>query len=566
MTNQNSLKDGNLTQRLGNWLKETRQFATQTGCLEAIEPVLKILNKTGRDSINITFIGSPNSGKSSLINQLLDQKILPVTALSSNRQFLIQGNPENDKEGFILADDKVWHPLDNLHKNDFSPELSEALVTIYLCNQWLIKNNFYLIEKLALNASEEEFQNITNSLLEETDCVVLVIDALMPLNKGEGQFLSECSQRGIPIIIALSKINKLLEDEREDVIAYVSKYAESCSGSIKIIPTTDGISNLKTAIQETIDQTDIAFVRVQQVAYTLFSVLSVIHSAAQTALEVQKKNQQDKNLEIKKFQQQIDSYNLTWQQIEQQLNLKRHKLDDMLRKHLQNHQTNILEVLLYELERSNNVKIWWERDLPYRLQNELKSLANQLSGAINKQINLDLQWLEKEISQQFKYSFGALTKPGISVDQTPVEQKEMQLSDNNTLKILSRLGTAASFLILGTVLAGTGLAVSVIGGLAAEQIIELNTKKDRQKIRAELSKVIEQAKDEYAQEVSAKLKEAYQQIISNLKQHQLRWQQAQLQTLRAINSNSDSNSKINWELLLKQINQLMVEIKTEVKL
>lgn len=575
MTNENPLTYGesNLAQKFGTWLKTTREIATQTGCLDATEPVLQALKKMGRNSINIAFIGGHNSGKSSLVNQLLQKQVLPVTALSSNTQFSILGN--TDKEGFLLANDQVWHPLEDLHNKDLFPESSEALVSINLSDQWLTENSFYLMEKLALDASEEELKDVANLLLEEVDCVVLVIDALMPLKRAEVQFLSECVRRGIPLIIAISKIDKLLKEEYEDVINYVTRHTTSRSSSIKVVPTSvkssDGTGNLKIAIQEIINETDIVSVRVQQVAHTLLGVLDVIRSAAQTGLEVYNKNEQERNLELKKRQQQIDSQNLVWQQIEQKLDLKRQKVDDLLRNHLQNNQTTILEVLLYELKRSNDIRTWWERDLPFRLERELRNLAGQLSKTINQQIVGDLQWLQEETSRQFKYPLQALSEPNVSVDTASVEQREIPLSNSNTLKIISRVGSAVSIVLAGTILvplgfAGAGLAASVIAGLTAEQLIHWNTVHEREKIREELRKVIERAEHAYALEVSRQLKESYNQVIFDLKQHQLRWQQAQLQALMTIKGKPVGNSRVNWEQLVKQTNQLMVDIKTQANL
>jgi GTP-binding protein EngB required for normal cell division len=569
--------DSTLAQRLGIWLKETRDIATKVGCMEAIEPVLQMLKKIGRDSINITIIGGPNSGKSSLINQLLQQKLLPVTALASNTQFCIQGNNDKEKEGFFLANDQVLHPLEQLHKNDLFPESSQISINIYLAHQWLNENGFHLIEKLPLDVSEEEIKDIANSLLEETDCVVLIIDALMPLKRAEVQFLSECVRRGVPVVLALSKIDKLLEEECDDVIAYISKHTESISPSLKVIPISvkssdeGSIDNLRIAIQESLDETDILAVRTQQVTHTLLGVLDVIYSAAQTGLEVQQKNELERELELKQRQQQIDSQKLVWQQIEQKLDLKRHKVDDLLREHLQNNKTNLLELLLYELKRTNDVKTWWERDLPFRLERELRNLAGQLSKTINQQIISDLRWLQEEISRQFKYSLQALSDPNVSLDAAPVEQREITLSNSNTLKIFSRVGTAASVILAGTILtplglAGVGLAVSAIAALTAEQLIQWNTAQEREKIRSELSKVIERAGHKYALEVSRQLKESYNQVISDLKQHQLRWQQAQLQALIAIKRKPVSQARVNWKQLVQQVNQLMVEIKTEANL
>jgi GTP-binding protein EngB required for normal cell division len=574
MMNTNTSLDehSKFTQQLDTWLKNTHELATQTGCLKAVEPVLKTLKKINKDSINIAFIGSPNSGKSSLINQILDLQILPVTALSIHTQFYIEGENNKNKEGFFFAEDRTLYPLKDLYKNDLFSKSSETLARIYLCHQWLIDNSFHLTEKLALDASEEDIKDVTNSFLEETDYVVLVIDALMPLKKAETYFLSECVRRGIPVVIALSKIDKLLPEELEDVITYVTNHAKLYSTSIKLIPTSiklsdeSNISNLKTAIQEVINETDLLFVRTQQVAHTLLGVLDIILSAAQTGLENQKQDELEIALKFKQCQQQLDLQNLVWQHIEQQIDLKRQKVDDMLRQHLQDNRTIILEILLHELQCCNDIKTWWNRDFPFRLEPELNKVAKQLSGAINKQITLDVQWLQEEISKQFQYPLQVLSESSISVDKASVEQREVQLSNQNTLKIISRIGTVVSVLVAGTVLGplgfgSAGIAASAMAGLTAEQLIRWNTNKEREKICSEINKVIERVEHQYALEVSGKLKESYNQVISDVKQHQIRWQQAQLQTLIAINSKPVNKSGQNWEQIVKQTNQMMVEIK-----
>ncbi len=577
MTNINTSQGqhSKLAQQLSIWLKHTHQIATQVGCLEAVEPVLNMLDKIKSDSINLAFIGDHNSGKSSLINHLLDLQILPVTALASNTQFTIQGGNDKSKEGFFLANAQTLYPLDNLHQSELFTKSSQS-VSIYLCQQWLTDNSFHLIEKLALYLSEEDLEFQTNSLLEAADCVVLVMDALMPFKRSEARLLSECVRRRIPVVIALSKIDKLLAEEIEDVIAYVNKYVQSYSTVIKVIPTSikfsdDGnIDKLRTAIQEVIDETDITSVRAQQTAHTLLGVLGVISSATQTALEAQKKNELERDIELKQRQQQLDSQNLAWQEIEQKLTLKRLKVDEILREHLQKNRTAILEKLLYDIERSNDVKTWWEKDLAFRLDRELESLAEEMSSKINKQMTSDVQWLQEEISKQFQYPLQVISQPKVSVNEAALEQKEIHLSDQNTLKIISRFGTVVLVVMAGTILGpvvgSAGIAASVIAGLTSEQLIRWNTTKERDRIREELSKIIERVAHEYALDLSRQLKETYNQVISELKQHQMRWQQAQLQALMAIKRKPVNQSGGDWEQLNKQANQLMVDIKTETHL
>lgn len=567
-------------QKLENWLEETSHLAAKVGCIEAIEPVLKMLKKINRDLINIAIIGSPNSGKSSLINQILQKKLLPVTVLESEIQFFIESATDENREGFLITGDQVWKPLEDLHKKSLVSESGSKILDIYLVNQWLTKNGFRLIEKPSLDLSEgDEFRDLSQSFLEEADCVILIIDALMPLKRVELQFLSECSKQSIPMVVVVSKIDQLLEEEWVDVLAYISKHTEFISPSLRIIPTSikpieslteNSIDELKFAIQETVAGIDVLAVRTQRFIYTLLDILDTIYSAILTGIEVQTKNELEQEFELKQQQQKIDVQQLVWQEIEQQLDNRRHKVDTLLRDHLQKNQTAILEVLLYELGRTNDVKAWWERDLPFRLDRELRGLAGQLSKNINQQIGSDLKWLQEEISRQFKYPLKTLSEPNALIDGVPIKKREVVLSNSNTLKIFSRIGTAASVILAATILApglaGAGLAASVIAGLTTEQLIRWNTSQERETIRLELSKVIERARYQYALEVSRQLKENYNQIISDLKQHQLRWQQAQLQTLVAIRCNTHSGVDINWKVLGQQANQLISEIKTETNM
>ncbi|MDJ0899711.1 MAG: 50S ribosome-binding GTPase [Xenococcus sp. MO_188.B8] len=577
MTSQTSLSGINnpLAQRSSSWLKIIRELANQTGCLEAVDPAFQMLKKLRRESINITIIGSRNTGKSNLINKILNKKLLPVSAISNGTGFYIQGENESEKEGFYLANDSAFQPLEKLQQGDFGIDSSETSVTINLAHQWLIDNSFHLIEKPTFDASDEDIKKLTNYYLEETDCAVLLIDALTPLRKAEVYLLSECTRRCLPTVVILTKIDKLLEDERDEVVEYVNKHLQLQSDSLKVIPVSlqsiddNQVLCIKSTIQEELDKTDILSLRTQQLADALLNVLGLINSAAHTGLKAQTKNEEDRQKEIKKRQQNFDLQNLTWQKIELNLDSRRRKIDELLRDHLQKNHTSILEVLSYDLKRNNDIRTWWERDLPFRLDKELRSIAGKLSQTINQQIVSDLQWLQGEISQQFKYPLQASTEANVTVNMPSMEQREIPLSNSNHLKIVSRLSTVTCVIIAGTVLTplgigGAGIAASVFAGLTLEQLLSWNTKQEREKVFSELNKVIDQAEREYASEVSNKLKENYNHLVSQLKQNQMRWQQAQLQALMAVKRNSDQKLETNWNQVIQQTNQLIEEIKTEI--
>jgi hypothetical protein len=79
---------------------------------------------------------------------------------------------------------------------------------------------------------------------------------------------------------------------------------------------------------------------------------------------------------------------------------------------------------------------------------------------------------------------------------------------------------------------GLVMASSIGAGLAAEQVIRLLTNKDRAVVREQLETVIVRAELGYAEDVSRKLGEGYDRLLSDLKGQQLRWQQGQLRALK----------------------------------
>lgn len=563
-----------LVQRSRTWLKNIRELATQTGCLEAVAFAFQMLEQLRRESINITIIGSRNTGKSNLINKLLGKKLLPVSAISNGTGFSIQGTNELE-EGFCSTNNSAFQPIEKLQQGDLEIDSSETLVTINLAHLWLTDNSFHLIEKPAFDASDEDISKLTNSYLKETDCVVLLVDALTPLRKAEVYLLSECTRRGLPTIIVLTKIDRLSEDERGEVVKYVNKHIQLQSDSLKVIPVSlqniddNQISYIKSTIREEIDKTDILSLRSQQLADALLNVLGLINSAAHTGLKAQTKNEEDRQKEIKKRQQNFELQNLTWQKIELNLDSRRRKIDELLRDHLHKNHTNIFEALSYELKRNNDIRTWWERDLPYRLDRELTSIAEKLSQTINQQIIRDVQWLQQEISQQFQYPLQASTEANVTVNMPSMEQPEIPLSNSNNLKIVSRFSTVTCIIIAGTALTplgigGAGIAAGVVAGLTLEQLLSWNTEREREKVFSELNKVIDRAEREYASEVSNKLKENYNHLVSQLKQNQRHWQQAQLQALLEVKRNSERKLETNWNHVIQQTNQLIEEIKTEI--
>lgn len=557
-------------EKMDKWLKAIRELAKSTSCEKEVSSNLSVLEKTCSDDIKIDFVGAPSSGRSSIINGLLERKILPVTARASGMDFEIQFASIDQRESFFYCG--ISKPLAEMQETiaflETKKEHGDFVITVH--SDWLSKKRFTLREAFPLDYSDDVLEEKIDEYLRNTDMTILVVDAFAPLRRIETAFLKECITREVPVIVALSKTDRMPEEDRNDVISYVKQNVESYSSDIPILiiqansgPEVCGIDKLKTAIENLAEKVDFVQIRNHRIAQTLLRNMEIIQINAQVAIDTRKRTEEEKKSEIRKFEQEIDSKNVVWNQIEQSLMERRQKIEEQMRNNFEDNSDAILGKLLQELENSNDIKIWWNRDMPSHLQRELQDSALQLSSYINRQVVSDLKWVQEEITQKFNYNFEIFIEPQITTAGNRPDQKDLSLSDNSRFGIVTKFGTIATVVIAGTIFLTSGfssivLATGAISGIIAEQLIRSNNKKDKEKIRSELKIILAQAIKDYMTTFSQNLRTEYGKISSNLKIYNQRWQQAQLEALKA--HQDQPENEVDYDNVLQKINTISAEI------
>ena len=123
----------------------------------------------------VSVIGRPNVGKSTLINTIVNEKIAITSDKSSTTRNLIQGIYTSGDTQIVFVD------TPGIHKP---------------------------INKLDNRLNFSAYKSI-----EDTDAVLLVMDASTPLGKGDAFVLEKLSHIKKPIILVLNKIDKLSNEE-----------------------------------------------------------------------------------------------------------------------------------------------------------------------------------------------------------------------------------------------------------------------------------------------------------------------------------------------------------------
>ncbi len=133
----------------------------------------------------VSIVGRPNTGKSTLINAIVDEHIAIVSNVAGTTRNTIQGVYHGDDFQIVFVDTPgISKPLDKLGKK--------------------------------LNASSYES-------LEDIDVILFVVDAAAGVGKGDLQILEMLKRESTPVILVLNKIDKLTKD---GIVKAINTYNE----------------------------------------------------------------------------------------------------------------------------------------------------------------------------------------------------------------------------------------------------------------------------------------------------------------------------------------------------
>ncbi len=133
----------------------------------------------------VTIVGRPNTGKSTLLNSIIKEKIAIISPKPQTTRNLIQGIYNDDDSQIVFVDTPGIHkPVDKMG--------------------------------VALNA--QSYYSIN-----DVDVVLLVVDASVPFGKGDKFIIDKLADIKKPVFLILNKIDKLSE---EQILLKINEYKD----------------------------------------------------------------------------------------------------------------------------------------------------------------------------------------------------------------------------------------------------------------------------------------------------------------------------------------------------
>lgn len=571
-----------LTDKFANWFKQCNEISNSLSSEskelgERMSSLLTAIDKRRMlPGFRLAFVGEFSRGKSYLINRLLNRNILPESTLPTTAMLTsIVPSVEEQMEvrlgGTIdirPLEEASWEELLATDQAGSEKEVFAA-VRISLNHEWLRFLDTEIIDSPGAGDLSDRRANMVSDLLNQCDAAVLLVSATSPFSMTEAAFLEqEVIGRHVPrVMVAVSKLDMIPPEERAKVMQSICHRIANVASNIPVLSTypieesqqeTDTLASIITQIESLVAQGERRVWRSHQVCKQLSDWLSQVAEITQGAISTMCMNAEEIKRSLRQAENELEKADITWDNLRLELDKRRLRRAREIRQQVTANQTELIENLEFEIQRTPDLKLWWERDLPFRLRRELTILSRQCESFLLKFLTQDIEWLQNQVSALFnttikQQDFTPQENIGIEFE---IENRD--ITDLQKYRLFTRIGTTAA-MIGGSVLGGpVGMAASTGVLLASEQYLNTELDKQRQILSEDLKSVVNASIDEYCQQVSERLRQLYQRIIDDIESEQAAWKFAKKAALNIDKANAENED--NWQ----QIMELTLALKQEI--
>ena len=212
-------------------LRQLKSYSEEIGLVHTAKSIGDTIDKISAEHFEVAIVGEFKRGKSTLINALLGQEVLPADVLPATATL---NRVTYSETPYVMVEYKSGEServgIDQLEnyvtKLSYESEKTAEKVkqaTVYYDTEFC-KNNVDIIDTPGLN-DDEQMTNVTLSILPEIDAAVFVISANSPFSQFEKEFLEKrmlTSDMG-RIIFAVNCFGTFSKEDEGRIVETVEK-------------------------------------------------------------------------------------------------------------------------------------------------------------------------------------------------------------------------------------------------------------------------------------------------------------------------------------------------------
>lgn len=522
-----------------------KQIAEELESVSVYDEYKSQVNALDSKKIRIGVLGQANTGKTTFVNALLGTSI-PTSNLPSGISYTISYSKEN------------------------SEKKGEAGATqiIQIDNAWLEKNNVDILEINKDIILDEISQVELCKMFSNCDACIYLLNAQAALNRTDMFILQNLNEVNIPTILVLSRTELLSDDDYTQVLEFIKNNLKKYSkieifDSKKTLITKEASKDIQALVTNVLSKVDVAASRACFENFYLGYALSLLFGKCQEKIDVC--NEKQKNIEklAEEKKSKLNEKATDWLKVETQFRQNTSDISDKLRALLDNRKSDMLRRLAHDVDVCGDIKLFWEKDFPFRLEEMMKIEIQSATQMVNQELVKTMQWLQDDLLKQFRCKISLTTGiVGEGMRDSISTSSNIEIADTNKLKIVTRIGTAATVIAAGALFATSGIggiimAVSMVSGLGAEFFMRKQTNDSKQQIKRNLPEIVSRAQLQVVTGFNQKIQDVTNELISHLQTLKAEWQENSLKEIEQEKAIAMFNfSSAKWDNVMSRINQL----------
>ena len=537
-------------------MQVARQFLMSAGLQDLASIWRDIASKREQAWFSVAAVGEFSRGKSTLLNQLIGEDILPVGDLPTTAM-LTRIKHGIRRVGCRILPDTTQQDIEVSSEflGKFRAEVtgcdSEGVIQIEVPNPWMDAGKLVLYDTPGTGDLTGRRAALAVEAIARCDGTIVVINATMPCSMTEMEFVHDhlISKRIPHIAVAVAKLDLIPPSERQAVVAHIASKLHELSPSIKIwtsqtreqIPEVDdpgitaaGASAIRDRISAWASDPDIVALRNYQAAAQLRGLLtSAVNMIAQQVVASRLSKQERLNA-IKWQKDAIERSSMDWEDLKIAMDRRASEAERWLHTIMVEKMPDVAEDIKQSLSRTSNPKSWWEKDFPYQLRRIVKSMSASIMQQVDLRIAADHDWIDNEVRSRFHLPGIAAKMERATGGFTPPDQLPgKKFPDLDRRKTISRLALLGGTVLSYGLLSPLGLmpvAIGVTGALTVWSETTLKKLIENQKLTltVDVDTSVDQVFRELEQGLMNRIASWYDGIFKAIKQETSNWQHAQL--------------------------------------
>ncbi|PFG04550.1 dynamin family protein [Bacillus sp. es.034] len=400
-----------------------------------VKPLKELEEDMIQDYYTIMVVGEFKHGKSTFVNALLGQDIMPrdVTPTTATINAVFHGSGHDMhivKQNGEVEKQKV--SIEELNKytasSDFHPE-EVKYIKLFL-DVPLLKERIILIDTPGVNDLSEQRAEVTHQFLPRADVIIFMSSLTAAIKKSEQEFIENRIKKiGFDrTIFVMNFLDQIDEDELDDVIEFSERRIQGLTGvsSHKVFPVSakealqgkltndheliqdSGIEEIEAEIKKRIESSSRKQEKIKRLQARIADIHEVILREIETVEELAESSLEELREQLLKVEDWFGNRSKWEEQLQHYLYEREEEINFLVGKSFQYFGDKVKEDIEHKINlfQGADVKFLVESQIPHTIRSHFNQWIDQYSDHIHQ---LFVK-LEKEVSEGLSRSFQQAVK------------------------------------------------------------------------------------------------------------------------------------------------------------